>query len=32
MKQEQQEDPHVGTKIQIDLLRREIVRLKKLLT
>jgi ankyrin repeat protein len=32
MKQEQQEDPHVGTKIQIDLLRREIVRLEKLLT
>jgi ankyrin repeat protein len=32
MTQKQQEDPHVWTKVKIDLLRREIARLEKLLT
>ena len=32
MKQKQQQDPHVWTKVKIDLLRREIARLEKQLT
>jgi ankyrin repeat protein len=32
MEQKQQEDPHVWTKVKIDLLRQEIARLEKLLT
>jgi ankyrin repeat protein len=32
IKQKQQQDPHVWTKVKIDLLRREIARLEKLLT
>jgi hypothetical protein len=32
MTQKQEQDPHVVTKVKIDLLRRGIARLKKLLT
>ena len=32
MKQKRQQDPHVWTKVKIDLLRREIARLEKTLT
>jgi ankyrin repeat protein len=32
MTQKQQQDPHVWTKVKIDLLRREIARLEKLLS